>query len=331
MLNPMESLPHFNGILFIGDPHVKSKRPGRRKDDYLSSVLEKLETCAQISNEFSLLTIITGDLMDRHDDSKIEMLNRLIAVLKQFETTVISVEGNHCKGEDSLGITDTVYLLHQTNTIRAITKAGPFMDVVLNGQPVRLFATPYGAPIPTQVDAPEGFKTLMVTHHDLAFDSTYPNALPLFEIKGLDHVVNGHQHGTKPSKQKGQTTWHLPGNIEPLSIDLIHHVPCAWIWDGESKELNPIELPHGEDIFDLTGIQVQAADAQVAVSQMIESQFAHVIAQDKMLCQEAERTEDASVLAKDLDDVFAAGQISEPSQQLLSTLFESVQQQLQAT
>ena len=41
-----------NGVLVIGDPHVGSRRPGRRKDAvWPQAVLGKLERCVAIANE----------------------------------------------------------------------------------------------------------------------------------------------------------------------------------------------------------------------------------------------------------------------------------------
>jgi len=35
----------YAGLMFIGDPHLASRIPGFRKDDYPKVVLEKLDWC----------------------------------------------------------------------------------------------------------------------------------------------------------------------------------------------------------------------------------------------------------------------------------------------
>ena len=36
-------MPELTGILFIGDPHLASRAPGFRKDDYPRAILKKLQ------------------------------------------------------------------------------------------------------------------------------------------------------------------------------------------------------------------------------------------------------------------------------------------------
>ncbi len=311
----------FDCILFIGDPHVSSRRPGRRKDDYLASVIAKLEACAQMCREFNALPIILGDLFHRNDDNSLVMLNRLTAVLRKFPVPPLSLEGNHDKEQTSLSENDALFLLAQSGVLTVVLEAGMVKDFVVQNAPARLYACPYGAPIPKELEAGEG-ATLLITHHDMAFSGAYPGSLPIAEVKGVDMVVNGHMHDTKPSIKAGCTNWHNPGNIEPLSVDHIGHVPRAWLWDNtQTAELVGLELPHGDDLFDLTGIQVKASEAEAAVSRYTEdSKFAGLIAQEATEDLNAERTDDASVLQTDMAQVFAAGAVSAPTQALLASL-----------
>ena len=54
------------GLLVIGDPHVGSRRPGRRKDaDWPAPILAKLERCVAIANARDLAPVILGDLFER--------------------------------------------------------------------------------------------------------------------------------------------------------------------------------------------------------------------------------------------------------------------------
>ena len=321
----------FAGILFIGDPHVSSKRPGRRQDDYLESVLGKLRFCAELCHEYNLLPVILGDLLHRSDDNSLRMLNRLTDVLQLFPVPPLTLEGNHDKEGASIGEEDALYLLSRNkDAIQVIVDAGLVSTYSINGKPVRLFAAPYGTPIPASLPAGEG-RAILVTHHDMAFDGAYPGAKPIQPVAGADMVVNGHMHDTKPSVLAGQTYWHNPGNIEPLSVDLIHHVPRAWLWDGEDcSALVGMDLPHGTDLFDMTGLQVEAGNvdeavAAITVPAMVQSDFAAWMAQEAAQQTDAARTDDASVLRGDIDAVFDAGSISDPARQLMNVLFGRVQ------
>ncbi|MNR71626.1 3',5'-cyclic adenosine monophosphate phosphodiesterase CpdA [compost metagenome] len=323
MFTPTEM--QFDGLLFIGDPHVSSRRPGRRKDDYLASVLEKLAFCAQLCRTHNLLPVILGDLLHRNDDSNLKLLNGLVAALKQFPVPPLALEGNHDKEETSLTDADVLFLLAQTGVVQVITEPGLVGTYQVQGKPVRLFAAPYGSPIPKSVAAGEG-TAVLITHHDMAFEGAYPGSLAIEEVKGVAMVVNGHMHDTKPSVTVGQTVWYNPGNIEPLSVDVAHHVPCAWVWNGEANQpLVAEKLPHGADLFDLTGLQVAAGDADAAVAALqTSSKFAEMIAEESAKQSDAERTDDVSVLGEDLEQTFGASGVSPATQSLLRALLGDV-------
>lgn len=322
----------FDGILFIGDPHVSSKRIGRRKDDYTTSVLAKLSACATLCRDNNLMPIILGDLFHRSYDNGLSMLNRLVRVLKEFQVPPLVLEGNHDKGQTSLSDDDALQLLALTGIIDVILVAGAVGTLRIAGQDVMLHAVPYGSDIPDFVAEQPGVPQLMITHHDLAFGRTYPGALPLKPIANIDMVVNGHMHDTKPSAVFAGTHWNNPGNIEPLSVDLADHLPRAWSWrPGQAfDQLSPHDLPHGTDLFDLTGIQVEASDADEAVKHVLAtSGFATLLQSESSL--DAQKTDDASVLGADLETVLGAASASDAVATLLRAMMSQVAQAAQAT
>lgn len=312
----------FAGFLFIGDPHVCSKKIGRRKDNYLDSVLDKLSHCAEICTREKLVPVILGDLFHRQDDSGLKMLNRLVRVLKEFPCAPLVLEGNHDKLNSTLGDEDSLALLNETNVISVVGADTTSLEFDFEGAPVRLLAYAHGVTIPDKV-APFIGTTFAITHHDLAFETSYPGSLPLKPIENCDVVVNGHMHDTKKSVTKEKTVWHNPGNIEPLSVDLKDHVPRAWRWTPLSSgySLEAIELPHGKDLFDLTGIQVEAVDAEELNTEKmapLASQFAQLLQTQASL--DAARTDDASVLLEDLNEILQAAGVSEATKLLMQSL-----------
>lgn len=314
------------GFLFLGDPHVSSERIGRRKDDYTSSVLDKLSAAAKMCEQLQLLPVITGDLMHRNDDNDVRMLNRLIRALKAFPVTPIVLEGNHDRELATLSDYDVLMLLSQTGVVQ-LTGEGEVGQFLFEGaaEPVRLWACPYGSELPTELPAFEG-KTLLLTHHDMAFGSAYPGAAPLSFIKNCDMVVNGHMHDTKESVLVGYTWWHNPGNIEPLSVDLASHIPKAWEWrpDMPVTALQGHELPHGTDLFDLAGLEVKASDADAAVAALpdVESQFVQML--NEQTQNEAAKTSDKSVLVEDLSTVLSVQNAPEAVRKLMFALAAGV-------
>lgn len=323
----------FQGFLFIGDPHVSSKPVGRRKDDFLSSVLGKLSYCAQLCRDRNLYPVVLGDLFHRNDDNKLAMLARLTAVLQSFPVPPLVLEGNHDKEQDSLSDADALTLLAMTNVVNVAGKPGlaAVLEVAAeNGgtQELRLHACPYGFDLPRSLPS-GGAVNVLITHHDMAFGSAYPGAKPLQAIEGCDMVVNGHMHDTKASVLKDSTWWHNPGNIEPLSVDLATHVPQAWEWRaGQGAEaLTGLLLPHAQDVFDMTGLAVEAANPLDAVRALdnvpadagtAASAFAQMLSSQGTM--DAQRTSDASVLLQDLDEVLGVATVSEATKELMQAL-----------
>lgn len=311
----------FNGVLFIGDPHVSSMRIGRRKDDYLASVLDKLAQSAEISTRLNLYPVILGDLFHSHSDSKMKMLVRLTRIFQSFPVPPLVLDGNHGKVQTKLSDDDALTLLSITGVLDLWEHPGEERLIQVGGAPVRLIGFPHESKIPEEV-SPFAGTTLAVTHHDLGFGSNYPGCIPLFEIKGVDAVVNGHIHNTKPSVKVGKTWWHNPGNIEPLSVDLMNHIPAVWSWQ-EGQSLDTLQrhvLAHETDVFDLTGLEVAAAEGDEAVAEVapLASEFAQMLSSNNPL--DAIKTDDASILLWDLQDVLEVSTVSEAAKNLIRAL-----------
>ncbi len=57
------------GLLCIGDPHLASRVPGFRRDDYPNTVLNKLRWSLDYANQNALLPVLLGDLFHRPRDN----------------------------------------------------------------------------------------------------------------------------------------------------------------------------------------------------------------------------------------------------------------------
>ena len=51
-----------DGILIIGDPHLSSRNPGFRKDNYSQVILDKVDFALQYAIEHELLPVFLGDI-----------------------------------------------------------------------------------------------------------------------------------------------------------------------------------------------------------------------------------------------------------------------------
>jgi predicted phosphodiesterase len=271
------------GLVLIGDPHLTSNRPARRLDrDFRATVIGNLEQAIDIANELDAQAVCLGDLTDDPDEKDQWLIANLFRVLRKAKYPVIHVLGNsHDKRHNHLTDDTALGIVRMAGVINVVEQSGPVAILKLGHDrqyTVRLGATPHGIEVPKTVTGmfngePEGY-TIWITHHDWAFEATYPGAMALHEIAGVDLMVNGHIHGTKKPVTLGRMTAFNPGNIIRLSIDLIDHVEAVWPFapdENGAMKLTRRALSFERDLFDLTGYQVTPSRAKDAVQDMIGS------------------------------------------------------------
>jgi len=293
-----------NGVLIIGDPHVGSRRPGRRKDaQWPLPVLTKLERCVAIANERGLAVVILGDLFDRPVETDEALKNQLIRTLKGFRHRPIVNVGNHDIQHTMLTDGDTLALLGLCDVVDVVAASAPVAEFRLGERRLGIGMTPYGQAIPTDVRGtfPGVDLQAWFTHHDIAFEGGYPGAVPPFAVEGCDLLVNGHIHKTQKAVLAGRTRWLNPGNITRQSVDLVDHVPRAWILDA-GGELEAQPLPFESNVFDLTGRVVDAADGSV-VAREVESAFVTLLQAESPT--ELKRSGDGSIVRDEIEAKFA--------------------------
>ena len=310
----------FKGFMFIGDPHLASYRPGRRQDDYQNVILDKLRQAAVIATTDKLVPIILGDLFHKPKENDLSLIYNLSDVCEQFPIQPVTLEGNHDKSETRLTDKDTLKLVSKFGIVRVITATDLVGEYDFEGSIVRLYAVPYGAEIPKDLPEADGVTNIIITHHDLNFSGTPENFQPLREITNCKMLVNGHIHKKLPSFSCGGMRAHNPGNIARLSIDVKDEVPSVWEWAPayNNFELKRHILRYTAAVFDLTGENVQAESGAKSVKALEKSLFAELVAgQTKM---EGSRSDDASGLKRDMDEIFEELQVSEPVRLLLGKL-----------
>lgn len=143
-----------NGILFIGDPHLWSKNPGRRLDNYTDVILNKLKEAIEYANKHNLLIVCLGDLFEKPEDNDIEFLTKVIEVVKNNKM-LINV-GNHDIHEHRLTFKNPLKMLEKTGLIELTEDNGFAYQVDINNKKneinrIIIGATPYGHKIPDNV------------------------------------------------------------------------------------------------------------------------------------------------------------------------------------
>lgn len=199
------------GLMFIGDPHLESRQPGFRKDDFPRVALGKLKWSLDFAKRKRLQPVLLGDLFHYPQDNPNWLLSEIIELL---DHPLPAIYGNHDVREDRLGPNDSLYVLAAGGHVRLLT-SHPWSGVI-DGHNVVLGGSSWGQSLPKSFDAESVDAELVVwvTHHDLMIPGyeeggrLRPKALP-----GIDLVVNGHIHRRLPTLSRGTTHWMTPGNI----------------------------------------------------------------------------------------------------------------------
>ena len=291
-----------DGFLFIGDPHISSKKPGRRKDvDFSSVIIDKLDQAIKIANDKNYLPVILGDLFNRPKEDSESVKARTIRCLSQSKHKAVCLVGNHDITHAKLSDDDSLNLLGDSGVIDLIETSGRFDVFNVGDSFIGLGGTPYGQDIPNSVEDlfPENLKTVIwITHHDIAFEGSYPGSKDAHEINGCKLVVNGHMHLTKKTLKVGDTTWFNPGNITRQALDAIQHIPRVWEFSSDGK-LKPIELNYEKDVFDLTG---RLVDIQEPEKENLDSVFVRLM--EVETSSEMKKTDDGSVIFENIQEKF---------------------------
>ena len=359
-IKPLRHLEHATptrGLLYIGDPHVWSRKPGRRRDaNFLATVLGKLEKSAEIANRLNLWPVCPGDLLHDDEDHETEMLIPLTRALQKFDRKMLCLVGNHDKDEARLSERNALLLLGVADQLHLIDHSGFYGTIDMEGEDgqqcrVAIGGTPYGDPIPQDVASFLGAefdpkadprrahklagvdRIVWMTHDDLAFQGAYPGAKSIEEIRGVDTCFNGHMHGTAMPHLAGMTSWYNLGNITRMSIDTVDHIPSVWEWRPFEKEVMATQqglrvplvhrhiLDHvpGREIFDLEGTHATAlAPALVFGERKGSSAFAERLLADRI----QHRTDDGAFTRESLEDILASTDAPEAVREITRHLQE---------
>jgi hypothetical protein len=330
---PNQSIREANGFLFIGDPHLSSRRPGRRKDaEFGQTVLRKIEFAIDIANERRLIPVFLGDMFDRAVETDEMLKTRLIRILRKAWTLPITNTGNHDKANAVLSDGDSLAVLGETGLLKVAVHSGAVETFRIGGRLFGLGATPYGQDAPT--DARPFFgkvdTIIWLTHHDVAFENPYPGSMAPFAIAGCRLVVNGHMHLRKRPVQVGKTLWINPGNITRQAIDAIDHVPAVTALTAEGK-LETIPVPHEKAVFDLTGKLIDAIspgeEGRKAATEpeTAESAFVNLLRADNAM--EMGKTDDGSVLLEEIEEKLERDGAPEDLRMIIRSLYDAAVRQ----
>lgn len=278
-----------SGLLFIGDPHLSSRCPGRRMDkDFKQTVLDKLKQSFEIARENHYQPVILGDLFDRASESSLSLFTRFFHILRthheQNGLIPVTLSGNHDLKDDTLSEDTALSVFDASGFLHVLKDGVPFYIIepshenVIKSLPEKDFLShAYSVILPYSYgmehkenglmdkdfsfSSPKNIFTIALTHGDFDFAGAYPGAAMTKEIKGVDMVVNGHMHKLQPSIRHGKTLWVNTGNITRMSMDCENHMPRVWSWSKGQDILTGIPLRYVEKVFNRTGTHAKPDDA----------------------------------------------------------------------
>lgn len=325
---------NYAGFLFVGDPHLTSIKPGSRLDiNFTETVLDKINQAVEIALKENLYLIFLGDLFHTEKENNIELLTKLIRILKKLPEPCASIGGNHEKKEIHLTDSVAISLLREAGILYTLEKNQLWKTFLIENTSVHIGSTPYGLDIPKEVQVPETENssfTIWLTHHDLDFGNSYPGVIPLHEIKNVQLLVNGHIHTTKKPKTLGHMVAYNPGNITRMSRDCQDHIPSVWMWKPSlGQTLEPIVLKYEKNVFDMVGFQITTEKIKPIIDDELKpehtSSFVKAMEQN-LLNQDPKKTDDGEHLKKMIQTLALALNVSEDfSNDLLLLADETIQ------
>jgi DNA repair exonuclease SbcCD nuclease subunit len=238
----------YDGLLVIGDPHLESRQPGFRKDDYPNVILDKLAWCLDYAANNRLLPAILGDLFDKPRDNPNWMLARLLDLLRG---EILCLYGNHDCADPELSEHDSLSLLIKAGRLKLISAERVWQGSIA-GRTTVVGGSSYREKIPKYFERPaaDGHEPLVVwlTHHDVLIPGYDEGRIKPFEIEGVDLLINGHIHRRLEEIRAGPTRWLTPGNISRRSRNdaTRAHVPSVLRITPQASgyELTYVEVPH---------------------------------------------------------------------------------------
>lgn len=242
-----KSVESYQGLLIIGDPHLESRIPGFRKDNYPRVVLDKIAWCLGYGNDNNLLPIFLGDVFHLPRDNANWMLGELMLL---FHQGVIGIYGNHDVRQNELNQDDSLDVLVKASKYQLLNEKSLWQGQ-MNGQPIVIGGTSWGQLLPRRFTPPDSHYisplVFWIAHHDINLPE-YEGRFDPYEIPGINVVINGHIHRRLENVLCGSTLWITPGNIARRARNdaTKQHVPSILRIDIKVGEwsCHYVEVPH---------------------------------------------------------------------------------------
>ena len=256
----------------LGDLHLTSRGPSRRKDNYFETQKEKLKQAFSIFKENNCSIIFQpGDFFDSHTTA-----NSVKAWIIQFlrnqklDYPIFCVSGQHDISGHSLHTlkNSPLAVLQSAGVINILNQSPIFSDVLNDkkepwpypsGKHIKVYGASYGEDIP-KPETGEGLYNILVIHKMIGDRELFPGQ-ELYKPNqflrnnpSYDLVICGDYHYRFSSQYQGRTIINSGCLVrKTISKWDLEHKPSVSIFDTETNEVKFVELDCSpvEEVFDL--------------------------------------------------------------------------------
>jgi len=249
-------------VILTSDWHLRETVPICRTDDFFKAMEKKVDFIFSLAQKFSCPILVAGDL-GHSPKWSCRLLEWFISKVTE-DLKIFVIPGQHDLLNHRLDSWKNcaIGVLYASEVI---TLLGPedlqnsweFDDFIV-------CAYPYGIPI-SGVRIRKGDKPRLAMIHQLVFNAQRgkwqedQGSLALSLLKSFECfqiIHSGDNHKSFIAKDKGRLLVN-PGSILRMTTDQFDHLPCVYLWDGQSCE--PVYLPIEDNVIDRTHIDLQEA------------------------------------------------------------------------
>lgn len=240
-------------ILFFTDTHLQETPISSRKDNYLESIIKKIEEIKDIANNENVdYVLFGGDFFSKPSPSD-EVIIKLIQILKKFNSRpIITILGNHDiegRNPDTYN-RKAVKILEEANLIKVLKDEEnyPPFDTEIEIQGVNYKNGVDSDPNLLKVEKKrKGLVLIQMVHSYVLPFKTYFQTISLEELSKIteaDIILIGHYHDGFGERKVNGKIFICPGSIARDSINQFDRIPqVVYIKiDGSKIETQFIKL-----------------------------------------------------------------------------------------